>query len=390
MARSLDIPERQIAIDHWDDEPGFYWHHRVLLIGAGSGKWIWATPDLEVQFHDLSTHQVVPIPRNSMFPERVTGHLYAFDALTREELDTLRREARALAEVVGVQVPAPPAGVVVPRWVVADPAHERFGRPVAEEITGMDDRFINRGATGMAELTGADQLNQQEWVAVENVKAENHQDWVQEKHDGPGRDLRVLPILRLGSGDSAAQQRTTREALRDFRPSAVTDWPLRGPRAVTELLASVGSSGMEMQAYVNFYIQHSGLSPAGTLSHELRSLFDVMHHVVAFDQLDAPNIAAIELTCRRILQIQRAVRRSPKHPDFADLDSMMSSAIDESGGVVTSKFDQWLAEGQQTKAQIMKQYRMLHDVWNEGNKRTTEREKDAGGGGGSAPSGKKK
>ena len=269
MARSLDIPERQIAIDHWDDEQGFFWHHRVLLVGAGNGKWIWATPDLEVQFHDLSTHQVVPIPRNSAFPERVTGHLYAFDALTREELDMLRREARALAEVVGVQVPAPPPGVVVPRWVVADPAHERFGRPVAEEITGMDDRFISRGALALAELTGANQPNQQEWVAVENVKAENHQDWLQEKHDGPGRDPRVLPILRLGAGDGATRQRTTREALRDFRPATVSDWPLRGPSAVTELLASAGSSSMEMQAYVNFYIQHSGMSSAGTLAHEL-------------------------------------------------------------------------------------------------------------------------
>ena len=76
MARSLDIPERQIAIDHWDDEQGFFWHHRVLLVGAGNGKWIWATPDFEVQFHDLSTHQVVPIPRNSAFPERVTGGRY--------------------------------------------------------------------------------------------------------------------------------------------------------------------------------------------------------------------------------------------------------------------------------------------------------------------------
>ena len=241
----------------------------MLLVGAGNRKWIWATPDLEVQFHDLTTHQVVPIPRNSVFPERVRGHLYAFDALTREELDTLRREARALAEVVGVQVPALPAGVAVPRWVVADPSHERFGRPIAEKITGRDEHFINRGAMGMAELTGADQLNQQEWVAVENVKAENHQDWLQEKHDGPGRDPRVLPILRLGAGDGATRQRTTREALRDFRPATVSDWPLRGPSAVTELLASAGSSSMEMQAYVNFYIQHSGMSSAGTLAHEL-------------------------------------------------------------------------------------------------------------------------
>ena len=44
-----------------------------------------------------------------------------------------------------------------------------------------------------------------------------------------------------------------------------------------------------------------------------------MHHVIAYDQIDAPNLASIKLVGRRILQIQRAVKRSPKHPDFSDL-----------------------------------------------------------------------
>ena len=52
---ALDIPEKQVAIDFFDNPNGFRWHARVLLIRLGLGKWILATPDLEVQFKDLAT-----------------------------------------------------------------------------------------------------------------------------------------------------------------------------------------------------------------------------------------------------------------------------------------------------------------------------------------------
>ena len=89
----MDIPERQIAIDYYDDE-NFSWHHRILLIGAGNGRWILATPDLEVQYQDLSERRVVPLPRGARFPQRVRGDIYAFDQISREELNALYTEAR--------------------------------------------------------------------------------------------------------------------------------------------------------------------------------------------------------------------------------------------------------------------------------------------------------
>eukprot|EP00974_Lingulodinium_polyedra_P098710 9566594-Lingulodinium_polyedra.AAC.1 len=61
---------------------------------------------------------------------------------------------------------------------------------------------------------------------------------------------------------------------------------------------------------------------------------------------------------RRALQIQRAVRRCPRHPSFDGLDVMLSSQLDESGGIVTSRFDAFVAEEQKSRAQVMKQQRM--------------------------------
>ena len=64
---------------------------------------------------------------------------------------------------------------------------------------------------------------------------------------------------------------------------------------------------------------------------------------------------------RRIIQTQKAIRRSAPHPDFTGLDAMMASTLDESGGVVTSKFDEWVAGEQKTAAVIMKNSRMFQE-----------------------------
>ena len=34
--KSLDIAEKQVLIDYWDDPAEFYWHHRILLLSIHS------------------------------------------------------------------------------------------------------------------------------------------------------------------------------------------------------------------------------------------------------------------------------------------------------------------------------------------------------------------
>ena len=100
-ARSLDIPEQQVAVDFWDD-PNFPWHMRVLLVAGGQGKWVWATPDFEIQVGDLARHRVVPVGRNAPYLAAIgVNFLYAFDPLPAEDLARLRSEARILAQVLG-------------------------------------------------------------------------------------------------------------------------------------------------------------------------------------------------------------------------------------------------------------------------------------------------
>ena len=170
--RSLDVPEQQIAVDFFDDDE-FAWHMRLLLITGGNGKWIWATPDLEVQYGDLSNHRVVPLSRASPYPNRIQGSLYAFDPISASELDTLRTDAVALAGVLGLAVPAGAPGAAAPRWVVADPADDRFGEQIDAGIAANPDKLVKKEATGVAHLPDA--RGGHRWVAVENVADGDHQ-----------------------------------------------------------------------------------------------------------------------------------------------------------------------------------------------------------------------
>ena len=59
--------------------------------------------------------------------------------------------------------------------------------------------------------------------------------------------------------------------------------------------------------------------------------------------------------------IMRAVRRSPRAPDFEGLDMFLSNSTDTSGGVVTLDFDRFVADVQKADAAIMKQSRMMKE-----------------------------
>ena len=101
---SLDIPETQVAINFVDDT-NFRWHV-VLRVRLADGRWVDWAPDLDVVVVNLADHIAVPIPRRAPAPARVRGNMCAADALTEDELTTVRLEAAALGSVLG----AAPAG----------------------------------------------------------------------------------------------------------------------------------------------------------------------------------------------------------------------------------------------------------------------------------------
>ena len=80
--------------------------------------------------------------------------------------------------------------------------------------------------------------------------------------------------------------------------------------------------------------------------------------------------------------IQKAVRRNPRAPDFSGLDQFMASTFDETGGVVVSGFDKYVAEEQRTTAMILKQTRLWSEEQASLVKKGGNQDGGDGGGGG--------
>ena len=89
-----------------------------------------------------------------------------------------------------------------------------------------------------------------------------------------------------------------------------------------------------------------------------RDLCSILHHLLAFDQVNGGELAGCELIARLILQIHTATRKNAKAPDFRGTHMMVMSSLDSSGGVLTGDFARWTAEEQKSYAFALKQQRL--------------------------------
>ncbi|CAK0909779.1 unnamed protein product [Prorocentrum cordatum] len=168
-------------------------------------------------------------------------------------------------------------------------------------------------------------------------------------------------MLSEEEGWVSVENVTLGEALAKMNAVDFDDWPFRGPRALPELLAAILATGLTLTSYWGYWVSESGVSRNAAVAQEVRHALNQLHHAVTYDLVDPSNLASLELLGRRVLQIQRAVKRCPRHPSFEGLGLMLSSSLDESGGIVTSRFDAFVAEEQKSQGIILKQGRMYRE-----------------------------
>jgi hypothetical protein len=109
-------------------------------------------------------------------------------------------------------------------------------------------------------------------------------------------------------------------------------WLFKGPSSTKEALSGIVAAGLEPPAYQNHWKSSSGVSPNSGVCVERGLLLTFLQMMVTYDQPDVMNIAAAELASRRILMIQRAVKRNPRSPDFDGFECFSASTLDSSGG----------------------------------------------------------
>ena len=376
--KSLDIAEKQVLIDYWDDPAEFYWHHRILLLPTQEpGRWVTATPDYSVETQDLSEHRIIPVQRNAEFPADYRGYIYCFDTddCSEARIEVMRRQARALAEIMsgGVVRTDIPDGAT---WRVSDTAHSSFGMEIPTAIIGDADHFVTRGKTGLVAFDPEDE-DDPGWVTAELVVQDELDKWRQSKQAGAGRDLRLIGDIRV----SGSREVTFLDAFarsKQVPTPALPGWPHAGERGAHEFMRGLKLSGLEWISHHNDFIAKSGISRGSGICRSHRRISESLALMMQWDQIDLCNSAAAECLIRFLIAIETAVRRNPRAPDFTLFDEISGQGLDEVGGVTLPGYTKWLADVQRDKAQVLKQQRL----WSEEQGKWGKTDQGGGGGGG--------
>ena len=142
---TLDVSDPQILLHFPLDPNGFTEHHRLLLCRLGPGRWVAASPDYELEVLDLNNRQHVILGRRSLFPAHLGASVYAFDPISRADLQRLKRQASTMAIVIGDR---DPEDIQAQTWVYSDTSSPRLGTPVPLEL--LEDA-VTLGSKGVVE-----------------------------------------------------------------------------------------------------------------------------------------------------------------------------------------------------------------------------------------------
>ncbi|CAK0858852.1 unnamed protein product [Prorocentrum cordatum] len=345
---TLDTRCAQVLVHYPDDPNGLVWHHRVLLHRISGGRWVCLTPDLQLQIHDLNDQRHKVLSRRAAFPANVAAASYVFDddAVSAAQMEEFRAQAKVQAAILG---DGEFDDVEVHKWVVYQVDDEHFGKEVPEEVLADAQRFVSLGNLGVVDWLGAKRF-------VERVRDDKVDDWKEKRESSEG-DSRILGLHRKRGKRNLALS----DAVDLFTEETFEDWPFPPPRAAKEYLESIRDGPGSMVVYESEWRQDSGVGDGTAALHEHRNNAEVLRLAHQVDQLNIPNLACFEQLVRRQIQIEMAVERNAKHPDYAGLDLVMGGPTTESGAAASAGFRGWIYKKQGERAQTLKQSRLLRE-----------------------------
>ena len=359
-ALTLDLPEKQVLVDFFDDPNQLRWHHRLLLQpAAAAGIWVCATPDLDVERIDLNRHRVQALGRNCSFPGGHVGEVYYFDPIGDDDLRRLRQQGRDLLAVLGAPPAAATSGTPGGVWRVASTSSDSFGEEVPPALLGDPEQFVQAPVGGYELYTCGLAYIDDAWTFVQLVEPDGYDRWLRGLTTIAARDPRVIGDKRDPSGKRRFID--FKDALLKYSEPKSPDFDLPGQRVTKELITAMSSSGMEWMSHHLDFVHKSGLSSTSGVCRSHRRLSEALQAFQQSDQLNLPALVGIEILCRYLVQIETAVARNPKCPDFQDLDALVGSTVNEIGGLVLPEYNKFIAQAQQAEAFTLKQRRLWRE-----------------------------
>eukprot|EP00959_Pyramimonas_sp_CCMP1952_P278526 5823545-Pyramimonas_sp.AAC.1 len=65
-------------------------------------------------------------------------------------------------------------------------------------------------------------------------------------------------------------------------------------------------------------------------------MLEIVRRAICLDQLNAHNLHFVEVTVRRVIQIEMAAQRNPRHPDDSGLEGVIAGPTAASGSASVS------------------------------------------------------
>ncbi|CAK0849661.1 unnamed protein product, partial [Prorocentrum cordatum] len=302
------------------------------------------TPDMEVTQHNLNELRHYVLDRNAQFPRWVLAGLYAFDPIDSGELLELKRQARQRAALLGAGDAEDEADLA---WVIAEPRDARFGEVVPADTVEDPNRCAHLRRKGIVMLDGQERM-------IELISREERDDWMKERKESCV-DIRLNGDQRTRIGRRDVDFRDAVEQMEEVELADYTDL---GPRAMGEFVASVAVGSGNLTSYQAEWERMSGVFSGGAQCHEHRSLLEIARRAICMDQLNVKNLHCMEALVRRVIQIEMAVQRNPRHPDFSGLEDAVGGPTGASGSAAVPRYTEFAVARQKDRANILKQMRL--------------------------------
>ncbi len=149
-----------------------------------------------------------------------------------------------------------------------------------------------------------------------------------------------------------------------------------GTPAIEEVCKSIAAAGVEPNFYCGQWENLSGINARSGLCLEHRILVFAVWYYAAADGLDPGQSAAMEHLARRLLQIERAVKRNHKNPDFESLGQYTDHMAEPGMGVRAPGFDAHIAAKMKTENYILKEARLAREEQEAIDKKKKEKGKE--------------
>lgn len=241
-------------------------------------------------------------------------------------------------------------------------------------MVGASDRTVIRGPAALVRIAEPD-TKDMVWTTAQRVRSKDLQDWRDEKRSGVGRDQRVTFISTAIDADSvfgcahvamkyAMQALPPRRSLLGGTSGSLVqqtfgNGTFKGPPIVAEFVHCVLPSGLEAPAFRQHWKTSSGVTPTSGLATQYGILIEVLWLSMCHDLLNPFELSSMELVARRLLMLERVVKRDCRNSDFEGLEPYLGHAMDPTGGAQPSPFAKHIAQIQKTDAIIMKQNRLV-------------------------------